>query len=368
MSESNGVFAVSAQATAEIATARRLRQIKLSICIPTYNRATFIGSTLTSILTQHNDQVEVVVVDGASTDGTPEIVAALQQQHTNLIYHRGTRNQGVDRDMATSVELARGEYCWLMSSDDWIKPGAITRMLDEIASGDDIYLCNVTLCNGKMSPIRDSRFLSLRRTADRFELSDRAQLLNYLNLGTSNAALFGYMCCIAFKRSRWIQVGYNQDFDRSCYAHVYTLLSFIRAGCSLKYIPDSLVLNRPDNDSFSSQGLEKRYLLDFDGYIRIANSIFWDDVDLRRVFLAATTKEHPWYRLMKLRSAIPSSERWQELSVKLLAIGYARRTVFICGLVGRLRPLVNFALYLNRKFSNSTPLKFIRTPEFWRKN
>src|SRR5260370_25638719 len=126
---------------------REAPPIKLSVCIPTYNRAAFIGETVESILSQTDGSVEVVVVDGASTDGTPEVVASFQKRFANLIYYRGTENLGVDRDMATSVELATGEYCWLMSSDDLVKPGAVSEVLDEIKSRADIYLCNISLCD-----------------------------------------------------------------------------------------------------------------------------------------------------------------------------------------------------------------------------
>ena len=46
----------------------------LSICIATYNRASYIGETLDSIIPQLDDDVELLVVDGASTDNTEDVV------------------------------------------------------------------------------------------------------------------------------------------------------------------------------------------------------------------------------------------------------------------------------------------------------
>ncbi len=46
----------------------------LSICIATYNRAEYIGETLESIIPQVTDEVEIVIVDGASTDNTSSVV------------------------------------------------------------------------------------------------------------------------------------------------------------------------------------------------------------------------------------------------------------------------------------------------------
>ncbi|MCM8797759.1 MAG: glycosyltransferase, partial [Candidatus Omnitrophica bacterium] len=99
-------------------------EIKLSICIPTYNRARFLEETLESVTSQVNDNVEVVVVDGASTDNTAEVAERYRKKIANLVYYRGEKRLGVDRDMAKTIEISRGMYCWLLSDDDLLKPGA----------------------------------------------------------------------------------------------------------------------------------------------------------------------------------------------------------------------------------------------------
>jgi abequosyltransferase len=334
-------------------TNTKCSDIKLSICIPTYNRAAFIGETLQSIFLQGSEAIEVVVVDGASTDNTADVVSSFQKKFPNLTYHRGAENKGIDRDMASAVELARGEYCWLMSSDDLIRPGSIRTMLGEMASGDDIYLCDVTICDFFMRPIRDRKFLSGRRTTDRFDLTDRAQLLSYLALATSNIALFCYMSVIAFRRANWMKNSFNEAFNGTGYAHVYSLLSFLKAQCILKYIPVPLVLNRPGNDSFASLGIEKRYMMDFDGYMKLADQVFSSDPYLRRSFLRVTTKEHPWYRIAKLRSAVESLDRWKQIRAMLIQFGYGSLRLAICGILGSYKPVVNGLLYVNSKLARS---------------
>lgn len=334
--------------------------LKLSVCIPTYNRAAFIGETLESILLQGGEQVEVVVMDGASTDNTAEVVATYQQRHANLVYHRGQANLGVDRDMATAVELARGEYCWLMSSDDLIAPGAIGILFAEIASGADIYFCNVTLCDIQMRPIRSTRYMSSHRQTDIFDFSDRTQFITYLSLATSNNALFCYMSNLVFRREGWLAVGYNPRFDRTGYAHVYTLFSSVKSRGVVKYVSTPLVWNRGDNDSFSSQGLEKRYLLDFDGYLLLADQLFGDDPIRRKAFLHVMTREHPWYRLAKLRASMESDKQWEKISGRLSAFGYSRWAMFLVSLVGRFPKLVKGTLQLNNRFARSPLLHWLR--------
>ncbi len=64
-------------------------KIKLSICIPTHNRARFIKETLENVISQADDAVEIVIVDGASTDNTEEVARFFQQKFENIIYYRG---------------------------------------------------------------------------------------------------------------------------------------------------------------------------------------------------------------------------------------------------------------------------------------
>src|SRR4051794_4708620 len=104
----------------------------LSICIATRNRAALIGATLESIVTQCTGEVEVVILDGASTDNTEQVVRLYQMRFPCVRYFRQDTNLGIDRDFASAVDLAEGEYCWLFSDDDVLKPGAVRIVLDAL--------------------------------------------------------------------------------------------------------------------------------------------------------------------------------------------------------------------------------------------
>ncbi|MBU6198109.1 MAG: glycosyltransferase, partial [Xanthomonadaceae bacterium] len=68
---------------------------KLSFCIATRNRADFIGETLASIATQcdgRGDEVEIIVLDGASTDNTAEVIGKLQSSFPFIHYFRQESN------------------------------------------------------------------------------------------------------------------------------------------------------------------------------------------------------------------------------------------------------------------------------------
>ncbi len=332
---------------------------RLSFCIPAYNRADCIDDTLQSILSQRAEGVEIVIVDGASTDNTAEIVGGWMKKHANVIYVRHQENQGVDSDMAASVDMASGEYCWLMSSDDLIAPDAVAHVMSALDSNDDIYVCNVILCDRLMTPLRRSAYLAGRRKRNRFDFKQRGDVVEYLSLATSNNALFCYMSNIIFRRDRWVQVPFNEEFERSGYAHVHTLLTMVNQGCTLQYLPSHLVLNRGDNDTFSSGGIERRYMMDFNGYLKLADRCLARDPELRRLFLKVTTREHRWYRLVKLRAAI-SVDRWETLCRQLTEFGYSPATLYCCGLLGRNKACVELALALNRRFPDSALLNRFR--------
>jgi len=184
-----------------------MNPIKISVCITTRNRARFIGEAIESVISQAGEEVEIVIVDGASTDNTREVVVGYQQKFKNLVYHREEQNHGVDRDMAKTLELARGEYCWLFSDDDAFKPGVIARMLKEIESGCEIYLCNITTCDHQMKPLRERYWLS-RTVKDRiFDLHDKTDFLEYCHQANSIAAFFSYWSSIIVKRDSWFSGG-----------------------------------------------------------------------------------------------------------------------------------------------------------------
>lgn len=338
-----------------------LPNIKLSICIPTYNRAQFIGETIQSVISQAGDNVEIVIVDGASTDNTTEVVQRFYQKFSNIVYYRGETNMGVDRDMAKTIELSRGDYCWMLSDDDLLKPGAINRILKEIESGYEIYLCNVTACSLTMKPRHDRYWLS-RVVKDRvFNLHEKKDLIEYCNNADSIGALFSYMSSVVLRREEWNKTGYNYEFDGSAYVLASSLLSFIKRKCRLKYIRNPLVLWRNDNESFQDAGgLVKRFLLDFDGYLSLADTFFTDNRTVRNAFLKVMTREHPWYTIIHVRSFIDNTESWRQFKSKMLSFGYNPRMVAFCHALGRHKKLVSVAVKMKRKLVRSVFYRWVQ--------
>ena len=103
-----------------------------SVIIPVYNRRELVGRAIRSALAQQNAEYEVIVVDDASTDGTPEAVRAQFGAAVDLVIME--RNGGVSSARNRGLEQARGEWIALLDSDDEWLPGKLARQaaaLDE---------------------------------------------------------------------------------------------------------------------------------------------------------------------------------------------------------------------------------------------
>jgi glycosyltransferase involved in cell wall biosynthesis len=133
----------------------------LSICIATLNRAGFLKETLDSILDQASDEVEVVIVDGASSDGTEEVVRGLQLRFPCIRYLRREKAMGVDRDFDAAVQHASGEYCWLLCDDDVLKPGAVAKVLSETRRGHSLLVVNADVWNAGYSKLLQEKRMKI---------------------------------------------------------------------------------------------------------------------------------------------------------------------------------------------------------------
>ncbi|MBD1824319.1 glycosyltransferase family 2 protein [Cyanobacteria bacterium FACHB-DQ100] len=93
---------------------------KISVCIPTYNRAHFLPYAIESVFAQTISDWELIVCDDGSQDGTPEIM----QRHTDprVRYVRHPRNVGKSNNMRSGYEVASGKYFIKFDDDDRLIP------------------------------------------------------------------------------------------------------------------------------------------------------------------------------------------------------------------------------------------------------
>jgi glycosyltransferase involved in cell wall biosynthesis len=92
--------------------------VKVSVCIPTYNRSDYLQYAVSSVLQQTYQDWELIVCDDGSTDDTPEIIASYDD--SRLRYLRHPQNIGRSRNMRSGFEAAVGEYFIKFDDDDAI--------------------------------------------------------------------------------------------------------------------------------------------------------------------------------------------------------------------------------------------------------
>lgn len=105
--------------------------MKLSLCIPTYNRASHLLNCLNSIniaAEAVSGNVEVCVSDNASSDTTEAVVSQMNMR-LPLKYHRNAENLGIPRNFLKVVAMAEGEFVWLLGDDDLLLPDTLVRLL-----------------------------------------------------------------------------------------------------------------------------------------------------------------------------------------------------------------------------------------------
>jgi len=98
---------------------------KVSIITPAYNRRDLISRTVASVLEQSLTDIEYLVVDDGSEDGTREWLASHADSRLRLLVHPGNANKGQAASINLGLAEARGEYIVIIDSDDLLAPSAL---------------------------------------------------------------------------------------------------------------------------------------------------------------------------------------------------------------------------------------------------
>ena len=99
----------------------------ISVIIPAYNHERFVGAAVDSVLSQTFRDLELIVIDDGSTDGTATVVK--QFQDPRLTYHYQS-NQDAYNALNNGMDLARGQFIAILNSDDIYTPNRLEVLLD----------------------------------------------------------------------------------------------------------------------------------------------------------------------------------------------------------------------------------------------
>ena len=127
----------------------------VSVVIPAFNHELYVEESVRSVLDQTYPNVELIVVDDASTDRTPEILQRLADEH-GFTFVQNEENKHLNATLERGLMLASGDYVSVLASDDAILPHKIERQVAYLKfSGKDGVYANgrYLLKDGTQAPI-----------------------------------------------------------------------------------------------------------------------------------------------------------------------------------------------------------------------
>lgn len=196
----------------------------LTIAVPTYNRHKYLVELLPELLAQAAQEdasrLEILIIDNASTDATPELI---QQNYADrLRYQRNPGNIGADRNFLECIKAARGDYVWLFGDDEVLNPGGVRRVLEALKQAPGLLIAESNFG-------QTMKFDSYRDLLQHVSAQDPIFPVHH-TLITKNV----------FPKARF-DLAYAQEMLPTNYAHMYGMVEH------LKSARDILVLSAPES-------------------------------------------------------------------------------------------------------------------------
>jgi glycosyltransferase involved in cell wall biosynthesis len=117
---------------------------KITIIIPSYNQGIFIEQTILSIINQNYPNLELIIIDGGSSDITVEVITKYRD---NLSYWVSEPDHGQAHAINKGLCVATGEVVNWINSDDYLEPGSLHKIGEFFATHTDkLALCGFTHC------------------------------------------------------------------------------------------------------------------------------------------------------------------------------------------------------------------------------
>ena len=115
----------------------------ISVLIPVYNREDFISEAIESVLNQDFENYELIIVDNSSTDRTWAICQDFADNDPRVRAYRNEVNVGPVKNWSRCLELARGDYCKFLFSDDLLYPSFLSSTYHALQSNIDVgFVCS----------------------------------------------------------------------------------------------------------------------------------------------------------------------------------------------------------------------------------
>lgn len=104
--------------------------VLISVCLPVRNGASSLRTVVESVLAQDHANLELVISDNASTDGTEELCREFATRDARVVYVRQPQNIGLLNNFQSAMRNAHGTFFRWVGDDDWLAPNCLSRCLE----------------------------------------------------------------------------------------------------------------------------------------------------------------------------------------------------------------------------------------------
>ncbi len=137
---------------------------KVSVIIPVFNTGEYLNKCLDNFINQTLKDIEIIAVDDGSTDDSLKILNKYAQKDCRIkVFHQ--KNSGAASARNRAISVAKGEYLYIIDSDDYCELNTLEKMYNKALSVNaDICLCKVSFLNkktGKSKILKNSLMLNL---------------------------------------------------------------------------------------------------------------------------------------------------------------------------------------------------------------
>lgn len=111
---------------------------KVSVILPTYSRSDLLPGAIDSIIAQTFTDWELIIVDDGSTDDTPDVIKRYEAQDSRIRSIRNNPNKKLPASLNVGMDAARGAYLTWTSDDNFFRPTALQRMVEELDADPEL--------------------------------------------------------------------------------------------------------------------------------------------------------------------------------------------------------------------------------------
>jgi glycosyltransferase involved in cell wall biosynthesis len=256
-----------------------MKEPLVSICIPTYNGELYLKECLDSVVSQSYDNIEIIIIDDKSSDGTVGIINSYLVDGRICLY-RNEINLGLVGNWNRCIELANGEWIKFVFQDDLILPDCIEKMLNA-ANGNSLIACKRTfLLDGNVDDQTKKYYQKEVVTFEKLGVPCAISFISHERISQMAAEnicmnFIGEPTSVMFKKAITSKIGfYNDNLTQICDLE-YCLRIAVNYG--VIYVPETLTRFRIHSLSTTSTNLdEKRFTLSNIDPIIIVRQLLYD--------------------------------------------------------------------------------------------